>query len=113
METNFGTVSETIEGLKKQGYTLDFNIKEDCLICHHMNTSLSPDQFEIDAIYRFEGESNPDDEAIVYAISSHSYGIKGILVNAYGPYADEAANKLVQKLQLKVNQTSNDHLPKG
>lgn len=98
MKNDFGTLSQTVDALKKQGYDLDFNIKQECLICHQNNTVLSPDEFEIDSVYRFEGESNPDDEAVVYAISSPKYGVKGILVNAYGIYADDASNALVQKL---------------
>ncbi|HEY6956445.1 MAG TPA: hemerythrin domain-containing protein [Flavisolibacter sp.] len=98
MEKSFGTLSQTIEGLKKEGYTMDFNISQECLTCHKSNTVLSPDEFEIDSVYRFEGDSNPDDEAVVYAISSSKYGVKGTLVNAYGPYADEASDALVQKL---------------
>lgn len=98
MKKSFGTLSQTIEGLKKEGYTMDFNVQEQCLFCHRTNAVLSPDEFEIDAVYRFEGESNPDDEAVAYAISSPKYQTKGILVNAYGTYADEALNALVQKL---------------
>lgn len=99
MKKDFGTVSQTIEGLKKQGYTLDFNIREACLACQQTNSVLSPDDFEIDGVYRFEGESDPDDEAIVYAISSPKFGVKGVLVNAYGLYADEASDELVRKLK--------------
>lgn len=106
MEKNYGTLSQTVEGLKKEGYAMDFNINQECLTCHKANTVFSPDEFEIDGVYRFEGESNPDDEAIVYAISSSKYGVKGILVNAYGTYADEASDALVQKLHLQ-NKTSN------
>lgn len=99
MQTNYGTVSQTIDALRREGYTMDFNVRRECLACSKTNTVLSPEEFEIDAVYRFEGESNPDDEAIVYAISSPRYGVKGTLVNAYGPNADEASAALVQKLQ--------------
>lgn len=102
MENNFGTVSQTIDALKQQGYDLDFNIKHECLICHQTNTVLSPEDFELDAVYRFEGESNPDDEAVVYAISSPKFGVKGVLVNAYGLYADDASDALVQKLHKHI-----------
>ena len=101
MEKNFGTVSQTIDGLKKEGYTMDFNINQECVACHKTNIVLSPDEFEIDAVCRFEGESNPDDEAVVYAISSPKFGVKGVLINAYGTYADGASNALVQKLHEK------------
>ena len=77
---------------------MDFNIREECLVCHLDNVTLSPDDFEIDKVYRFEGESNPDDEAVLYAISSPKFGVKGVLVNAYGIYSDAASHALVKKL---------------
>ena len=99
MEKNFGTLSQTVDGLKKNGYNLDFNIRGECLVCESTNMELSENDFEIDEVYRFEGDSNPDDEAIVYAISSSKFDVKGVLVNAYGIYSDEDAGALVQKLR--------------
>ena len=101
MKESYGTLSETIDGLKKDGYTHDFNIGPECIICHQTNTILSPDDFQIDKVYRFEGVSDPDDEAIVYAISSkQNKDVKGTLVNGYGIFADEVSAKLVEKLQM-------------
>jgi hypothetical protein len=99
LKESYGTLSETINGLKKEGYDLDFNIQKDRIICHRTGTSLSPEEFEIDKVYRFEGESNPDDSSILYAISSPKFGAKGTLVNAYGIYEDEASSALVEKLR--------------
>jgi len=104
LNESFGTLSETVKNLKKLGYTFDFNIRKDCLICHDTNMVLSPEEFQIDKVYRFEGESNPDDEAIVYAISSPKFKIKGILINGYGPSADEASAKMVEKLRTHTDQ---------
>jgi len=73
------------------------------LACHHGNAILSPDDFEIDKIYRFEGESNPDDQAILYAISSPKFGVKGLLVNVYGISTDEASAALVAKLKTHLD----------
>ncbi|MBB5394999.1 phosphoribosylpyrophosphate synthetase [Mucilaginibacter sp. AK015] len=98
MKTDYGTLSQTINGLKAEGYTLDFNVQKDCLICHNTNTQLSPDEFEIDGVFRFEGESDPDDEAVLYAISSTKSDAKGVLVNGYGVSNDDASAALVQKL---------------
>ncbi|MEO8582387.1 MAG: hypothetical protein ABI415_01250 [Flavitalea sp.] len=61
-------------------------------------TKLFRDEFEIDKVYRFEGESNPDDSSVLYAISSPKFKLKGTLVNGYGIYADAASSKLVSKL---------------
>ena len=99
MNKSYGTLSETVNGLKRDGYTHDFNMREECIVCHQNDTSLSPEDFEIDAAYRFEGESNPDDEAVVYAISSPKFGIKGVLVNGYGIYEEPASSALVEKLR--------------
>jgi hypothetical protein len=99
MKESYGTLSQTIDGLKKEGYTFDFNIQRDCIVCHQTNTVLSPDEFEIDKVYRFEGASNPDDESVLYAISSPKFNLKGLVVNGYGISADDASAALVEKLQ--------------
>ncbi|MEO6883843.1 MAG: cupin domain-containing protein [Bacteroidia bacterium] len=99
LKESFGTLSETINGLIKLGYIHDFNIHEECLVCHQTNMTLSPNDFQIDKVYRFEGTSNPDDESILYAISSAKFNIKGTLVNGYGISADATNQKLIEKLQ--------------
>ncbi|RYY31472.1 MAG: phosphoribosylpyrophosphate synthetase [Chitinophagaceae bacterium] len=99
MKESYGTLSETINGLKSEGYDTDFNIKDDCIVCGNTGSVLSPADFEIDKVYRFEGDSNPDDESIVYAISSPKFRMKGTLVNGYGISADAASNELVSKLR--------------
>jgi len=91
------TLVETLETLRKEGYTEDFNIRFDSLIC--ANACLLPSQFEVDKIFRFEGNTNPSDEAILYAISSISGDLKGVLVNSYGVYADEMTAELIDKLK--------------
>jgi hypothetical protein len=77
MENYYGTLSQTITSLKELGYVLGFNNRDECLVCHQKPIVLAPESFVIDAVYRFEGASNPDDEAVVYAISSGLYNVKG------------------------------------
>ena len=95
---NYGTLSETINKLAKLGYTHDFNIKDECIVCHKENISLSPADFQIDKVYRFEGASDPDYQSILFAISAINFGVKGVLVNGYGISSDEASSKIVEKL---------------
>ncbi len=96
----YDTVSEAINGLKKRGYTLDFNLEKDKVVCNSLPVALQPGEFEITEAYRFEGESNPDDEAIVYGIES-KHGHKGVLVNGFGPSADTLTDEIVRKLAFK------------
>jgi quercetin dioxygenase-like cupin family protein len=99
LNQNFGTLSQTINGLIKLGYTHDFNIQDECIVCQRANITLSPEEFKIDHVYRFEGDSDPDYQSILYAISSDKYGVKGTLVNAYGIYSDDASSRLIEKLE--------------
>jgi hypothetical protein len=95
------TLTEIINKLKKEGYTEDFNLKENCLECQGNPIQVYPDEFVVDRHYRFEGESDPADEAVVYAISSDKHQLKGVLVNAYGMYSDTLADDMVKALQEK------------
>ena len=96
------TLSEILNKLKKEGYTEDFNRVESGpegpghLIRQH------PEAFVIDRHYRFEGNSNPDDEAVVYAISSHKFQVKGVLVNGYGVSSDAATDALLNVLKVRL-----------
>ena len=97
---SYDTVSEAMKALSAQGYVTDFSIMTDkeCIVCNRTALELSPDDFEIDEIHRFDGMSDPGDDMIVYAISSDKYNIKGLVVNAYGMYSDTTASKIVDKL---------------
>lgn len=99
LKESYGTLSETINGLIELGYTHDFNIVDDCIICHKTNVSLSPDDFQIDKVYRFEGASDPDYQSILYVISSIKHNMKGTLVNGYGISSDDATSKIIERLE--------------
>lgn len=93
------TLVETLEQLRREGYTEDFNLKQDCLECRNGQYQIFHDEFRVDKIFRFEGDSNPSDEAILYAISSEKYKLKGVLVNAFGVYAEPLTNEMITKLK--------------
>lgn len=96
---SYDTLVEALNDLNKKGYTHDFNLAEDCLICQNKDLQLRPEQFHIVDVFRFEGASNPDDSSILYVIESAD-GHKGTLVNAYGIYADPMSSDMVRKLQI-------------
>lgn len=94
----YNTMVETLNNLRERGYTVDFNLQSTCLECPQLHLELKPEEFEIDEVHRFEGASNPDDNAVVYAISSDK-GIKGVLVDAYGVYANAITPDMARKLR--------------
>ncbi len=97
-KTEMTSLSQVMNSLKKKGYTEDFNLKPDGLDYDKGKLHLAPDDFVIDQVYRFEGESDPGDEAILYAISSEKHLLKGILVNGYGIYANTLTDVMAKKL---------------
>ncbi len=96
----YDTVSEATNGLKQRGYSIDFNLEFDCISDHRAAVSLKPAEFEITEVYRFEGNSDPADEAVVYAIES-KHGHRGVLVNGFGISADTVSDDMIEKLKVK------------
>ncbi|MCW3115394.1 MAG: hypothetical protein JWR18_3790 [Segetibacter sp.] len=98
MEENFhySTVSDAINKLRKRGFNLDFNLAENCIVCNA--EKFQPNGFEIVDVFRYEGNTDPADEAAVYAIESKS-GLKGILVTGYGISTDTMSGEMLNKLQ--------------
>jgi hypothetical protein len=94
----YDTVVQALEGLKQRGFVLDFNIAFDQLQCATNGLCLNPAEFEVVETHRFEGNNNPSDEDIVYAIEAKSGGHKGVLTSAYGMYADGVSAALQRKL---------------
>ena len=100
---HYDTLSEAVNDLISRGYTTDFLIEaeKDCLICNTEEdgaVELSPEEFKIDEIYRFEGMTDPSDESILYAISSPIHNIKGTVINSYGTDFGYRSSKLVELL---------------
>jgi hypothetical protein len=94
---SYETVSEALADLQNRGFTTDFNLhKNDIAVNANQFTA---NEFEIIEYYRFEGNSDPADEAVVYAIESAN-GIKGILVSGYGTSSDEFTNEMAEKLKI-------------
>ena len=89
---------EALEDLKKEGYTHDFNLHNNTLHANNGEIMLSPKDFQIDKVIRFEGYTDPADMSVLYAISAPSHHIKGTFVNAYGVYADDISEELLKKL---------------
>lgn len=95
---NYESLIDALDDLKKRGYEADFATQTVCLYCGDLDIRLDPEDFHVDEIYRFEGNSNPDNNTVLYAISS-STGVKGILVDAYGAYSDNLNFEMAKKLQ--------------
>ena len=57
-----------------------------------------PEEVKILNFYRFEGESDPADNSILYALETAD-GERGTLTDAYGPYSDTNVTKFIQEVE--------------
>ena len=94
-KSHYGTVTEALDKFRSQGYTLDFNLKEDRIVSGM--DAFHVDEFEIVDVYRYEGNSDPGDEAAVYAVESKD-GNKGVLVTGYGTSSEGVSAQILKKL---------------
>jgi len=78
-----------IEHLAQRGFTDGFRIVDGGLQVLTSGKLLRPEDLVIREVYRFEGVSDPDDMAVVYAIEGAT-GVRGALIDAFGVYADPA-----------------------
>ena len=88
------TVTDAVAELQADGYTTDFSVAPDGMLrCGQCGTLHDPAEATVDRIVRFEGDTDPGDEAIVFALTCSDCGLKGTLVSAYGASVgpDEAA----------------------
>ncbi|SRR5690606_34863079 len=95
-KTYYATVTEALERLREKGYNLDFNLDENCIVCGMHK--FEADEFEITEVYRYEGNTDPADEATVYGIQSAN-GLKGVLVTGYGVSTDKMSAAILRKLR--------------
>ena len=100
---SYDTVTEAVNDLQKRGFITNFSLlaEKECLVCHHTSLRLSPEEFEIEEIYRFEGMTDPGDEMIVMAISSKIHNVKGLVVNGFGTYSDSLTAMITEAIKRK------------
>ncbi len=96
----YNNLVEAINGLKQQGYGIDYNLEQNCIICSNKIHKLHAEEFKVDKYFRFDGDTNPEEESIIYAISSLNDELKGILINGFGSMSDDMTNEMIEKLKI-------------
>lgn len=96
---SYASVVEEIAALRAQGYTADFGVTRDGqLRCNTCGQIHRPSDAVVESTARFEGASNPDDQAIVFGLRCGDCGLRGVLVTAYGPTASAEETAVITAL---------------
>ena len=101
MNTKFlyNTVSNAVTLLRKAGFTMDFHLKNSDIFLDERKVDIN--DLKIVKFFRYEGESDPADEASVYGLESTT-GLKGILVTGDESNSESSFSKILKKLHLKL-----------
>jgi hypothetical protein len=96
------TLSQVMNQLREKGMDAEFKLADNGLglINAATNKLYSISDLRIIRTYRFEGDSNPADSAILYLIEAHD-GQTGFLLDAYGAYSgyeDDNFDKLIREI---------------
>lgn len=81
----------------QRGYTENFRMEEEGLFAPSTEIHYLPNEVAIENFYRFEGASDPEDNAILYLLETHD-GLKGMLVDSYGAEADKAISEFIKAI---------------
>jgi hypothetical protein len=91
------TLSECMENAVSKGFGVQFVVTEQGIAIMDSENVYSPQEVRLHNFYRFEGESDPDDTAILYLIEMTD-GTRGTLADAYGLYADERLTDFLKQV---------------
>lgn len=96
----YGTLVEAEMALRSKGFTENFVLeKERELRCTTNNEIYTPEDMHILEYHRFEGDSNPDDMSILFAVICED-GTKGTIVSSYGAKVDIDLLSFMDKVRI-------------
>lgn len=82
----------------QDGYDDDFKISDKGLKSLKTEKIYQPEDITISNFFRFEGQSDPNDNTILYVVETDD-GVKGTIVDAYGPYADTKLSEFMKQVE--------------
>ena len=91
----YKTMAEAVDELRRRGFTTEFTGNNENGQVTAGDETFTSDELTIVEHHRFEGMSDPDDSSVVYALEAPN-GLKGVLVDAYGAYANWKTGALLK-----------------
>ncbi len=96
----YSTLVEALKNLASRGYTHNCRVNRYGQLEESKTEHYLPSEVELHEFHRFEGETNPSDTSILYAIKTNS-GEKGTVVDSYGVDGSEVTSKFMNKIAQK------------
>jgi hypothetical protein len=98
-ENPMETMVDALHRFGKRGYTDEFQARPEGLRSLATGKVFSPERLIVDDIARFEGASDPGDEATIFALRAEEGQTRGTYTVTYGPAMDALDAKMVPRLR--------------
>ncbi|MDR6921494.1 MULTISPECIES: hypothetical protein [Chryseobacterium] len=93
------TLSQVMKTLSERGIHREFRMNENCeMKFENSDTIYKPSDLTILKTYRFEGDSNPDDSAVLYVVRDYA-GNRGMIIDSYGADSNYPGEKFDEFLR--------------
>ena len=109
-KTEMKTLVSCMNSLQEKGYKENFVMDEKGLKGMESEKIYQPEDIKITDFYRFEGESDPGDNSILYAIESND-GTRGIIADAFGVYANPRLAAFLSNVTFREDGSLTDEGP--
>ena len=104
-------LTDVLQQLRELGFGNNFRIVGKRLKCIESEAFYEPNKCDLIASYRFEGPSNPDDEAILFVLRTFD-GTGGTLVDAFGVLGNPIISDISQDFNdVRNNSTIMSEIP--
>ena len=101
------TLVSCLNSLVRNGFEEHFKVTEKGLKALRLEKYYEAKDVKVLNYYRFEGDSDPADNSILYALETKD-GLRGTLVDAFGPYADSKVTNFMTEVERVNKKTDKD-----
>jgi len=103
---------EAVERLERLGYCEAFRPQGDGLLAVGDDQLLAPESLVVEEIVRFEGATDPSDEAVLFALRTRDGRVRGTLAAGYGTQVDPACAAAVRRLPATSAESRTGRVPR-
>lgn len=103
------TLSQVLETLRKRGIYKEFRMNDESQMKYdNSEKNYLPEELSILKTYRFEGDSNPDDNVALYVLQDNEQNL-GIIIDSYGAESNYPGEEFDTFLRAIPIQESNEY----
>lgn len=93
------TLTEAIARLERRGFDAELIARPGGLLERDREGAVAPETLVVEEIVRFEGTSDPQDEAVLFALRSEDDRLRGTFLSTYGPHTGPENAAVLERLR--------------